>query len=400
MKDWIDRADEVIFRTYSRFPLVLVRGEGCRVWDQNGKSYLDMVAGLAVCNVGHCHPKVVDAIREQTGQLIHVSNLYYTIPQVELAERLVELTFADRVFFCNSGAEANEGALKLARKIAKDRGHPERFEVITMENSFHGRTLATVSATAQEKYHHGFEPLVPGFRYVPFGDLEAASRAINERTCAILVEPIQGEGGVHCPPEDYLRGLRELCDAHDILLILDEVQTGMGRTGTLFAHQGMGAVPHVMTVAKGIAGGLPMGAILASEEVASALTPGTHASTFGGNPVAAAAGLAVLSILIDDGLMEWSRGVADHFRRGLEELAARYRQVREVRGRGWILGMELEEPGAPVVEACMERGLLINCTMERVLRFIPPLSMSLEEAEEALENLERAFAQVWGERRG
>jgi predicted acetylornithine/succinylornithine family transaminase len=346
--------------------------------------------------VGHCNPKVVKAIGDQAQQLIHVSNLYYTQPQVELAERLVALSFADRAFFCNSGAEANEGAIKLARKVAKDRGHPERYEVITMEGSFHGRTLATVTATAQEKYRHGFEPMVPGFRYVPYGDLGAAREAVTEQTCAILVEPIQGEGGVNCPPEGYLKDLKALCEERGILLILDEVQTGMGRTGTLFAHQPDGVTPHAMTVAKGIAGGLPMGGLLATDEVAAALTPGTHATTFGGNPVTAAAGLAVLSVLVEDGLLKRMAPVAARFREGLEELARRYPQVVEVRGRGWMLGMELTEPGAPIVKACMDRGMLVNCTVERVLRFVPPLVLEMAEAEEALRILEEALREVWG----
>lgn len=396
MSSWMERADRVLFQTYGRFPLNLTRGEGCRLWDEQGRAYLDLVAGLAVCNVGHCHPKVVQAIGEQAQRLIHVSNLYYTQPQVELAERLVALTFADRVFFCNSGAEANEGALKLARKVAKDREQPERYEVITMEGSFHGRTLATVTATAQEKYHHGFEPMVQGFRYVPYGDLEAARLAVNERTSAIMVEPIQGEGGVSCPPEGYLKGLRDLCDEQGILLILDEVQTGMGRTGTLFAHQSDGVTPHVMTVAKGIAGGLPMGALLATDEVAASMTPGTHATTFGGNPVAAAAGMAVLSVLVDDGLLEEMAPVAKRFKEGIEQIAQRYPQVVEVRGRGWMLGMELNEPGAPIVRACMERGMLVNCTVEKVLRFVPPLVIGMGEAEEGLQILEEAFREVFG----
>jgi acetylornithine aminotransferase/acetylornithine/N-succinyldiaminopimelate aminotransferase len=281
--------------------------------------------------------------------------------------------------------------------VAKDRGHPERFEVITAEQSFHGRTLATVTATGQEKYHHGFEPLVPGFHYVPFGDLDAARAALTERTCAILVEPIQGEGGVRCAPPGYLVGLRELCDEKGVLLILDEVQTGMGRTGTLFAHEGEWMTPHAMTVAKGIAGGLPMGVLLATEEVAASLTPGTHASTFGGNPVAAAAGVATLSVLVEDGLLTAMAPVARRFREGLESLAGEYSQVVvEVRGRGLILGMELREPCRPVVLACMERGVLVNCTMDRVLRFIPPLVLGMQDVERGLTVLKEAFVEVFG----
>lgn len=396
MDQWMERCDRVVFQNYGRFPMTFVRGEGCRLWDDQGRAYLDLVAGIAVCNVGHCHPKVVKAIQEQASCLIHVSNLYYTKPMVELAERLVQISFAQRVFFCNSGAEANEAAIKLARKFSKDCGHPERFEVITMEGSFHGRTLATVTATAQEKYHHGFEPLVPGFRYVPFGDLKAVCNALNEHTCAVLVEPIQGEGGVKCPPSGYLKGLKEVCDDAGILLILDEVQTGMGRTGRLFAHQHDEMVPHVMTLAKGIAGGLPMGALLATEDVASSLTPGTHASTFGGNPVASAAGLAVLSILTDDGVLEAMGPVARRFREGIEEIGRSYPQFVEVRGVGWLVGMEFTEPCKPIVEACMRRGLLVNCTVDRVLRFVPPLVMGMAEVEEALGILQEAFQEVLG----
>jgi acetylornithine/N-succinyldiaminopimelate aminotransferase len=396
MSSWHERADRVLFQTYGRFPLTLVKGEGYYVHDDEDQAYLDLVAGLAVCNVGHCHPKVIQAIEAQCKRLIHVSNLYYTQPQVELAERLVSETFADRVFFCNSGAEANEGALKLVRKVAKDRGYPERFEVITMQGSFHGRTLAMVAATAQEKYQKGFDPLVSGFKYVPFGDLQAVQEAVNEHTCAVMVEPIQGEGGVNCPPEGYLKGLKAFCDKQGILLIMDEVQTGMGRTGTLLAHQSEGVTPHIMTVAKGLAGGLPMGALMASEDLAGAFTPGTHASTFGGNPVAAAAGIAVLSILLDDGVLEAMTPVARCFRDGLEEIAKRYTQVREVRGRGWMLGMELETAGNPIVQACMKRGMLVNCTVDRVLRFIPPLTITMEAAQEALGILGQAFHEVMG----
>lgn len=397
MGSWMERADRVLFQTYGRFPLTFVRGEGARLWDDGGRCFLDLVGGLAVCNVGHCHPKVVRAIQEQASRLIHVSNFYYHPPMVELAERLVELSFAERVFFCNSGAEANEGAIKLARKVAKDRGHPDRFEVITMEGSFHGRTLATVTATAQEKYHRGFEPLVEGFRYVPFGDLEALRSAISPRTCAVMAEPIQGEGGVRVAPQGYLKGLRELCDEAGVLLILDEVQTGMGRTGMLFAHQADGMVPHVMTLAKGIAGGLPMGVLLATEDIAASLTPGTHASTFGGNPVAAAAGLAVLSVLVDDGLLQQMAPVARSLKEGLEGLARKYPElVLDVRGRGLMLGMELREPCRPLVDACMAKGVLINCTVERVVRLVPPLVLTMEEVEEALQVLESSMQEVFG----
>lgn len=397
MTQWRERADKVLFQTYGRFPLTFVKGEGARLWDDTGRCFLDLVGGLAVCNVGHCHPKVVRAIQEQAARLIHVSNFYYHPPMVELAERLVELSFAQRVFFCNSGAEANEGAIKLARKVAKDRGMGERFEVITMEGSFHGRTLATLTATAQEKYQKGFEPLVDGFKYVPFGDLQAVEKALSPRTCAVMVEPIQGEGGVRPAPPGFLAGLRELCDKEGILLILDEVQTGMGRTGQLFAYQADGVAPHVMTLAKGIAGGLPMGVLLAEEPVASSFTPGTHASTFGGNPVASAAALAVLSILVEDGLLEQMAPVAEGLKKGLEALAGKYPElVVDVRGRGLMLGMELREPCRPFVEACMAKGVLVNCTVEKVIRLVPPLVITLEDVEEALEVMEKSMQEVFG----
>lgn len=397
MAEWIERADRVLFKTYARFPLVFVKGEGARLWDERGRCFLDLVGGLAVCNVGHCHPKVVKAIQEQSARLIHVSNFYYNVPMVELAERLVSLSFADRVFFCNSGAEANEGAIKLARKFAKDMGRDGSFEIITMDGSFHGRTMATLTATAQEKYHKGFEPLVDGFKYVPFGDVEAVKRAISSRTCAVMVEPIQGEGGVRPAPNGYLRELKELCEENGILLILDEVQTGMGRTGTLFAHEYEGVTPHIMTIAKGIAGGIPMGAIMATEDVASSLTPGTHASTFGGNPVAAAAANAVLEILIDDGLLEKMAPVAQSLKGGLEEMARKYPGlVVEVRGRGMMLGMELKESCRPIVEGCMRKGVLVNCTVEKVLRLVPPLVITLEEVQEALNVIEEAIVESYG----
>jgi predicted acetylornithine/succinylornithine family transaminase len=388
IREW---ADKTLFKTYARFPIVVEKAEGCLVWDSEGRPYLDLVAGIAVCNVGHGHQKVIEAIERQLPRLIHISNLYYTRPQVELARRLVENSFADRVFFCNSGAEANEGAIKLARKYAKDRGHPERFEAITMIGSFHGRTLSTVAATGQQKYKKGFEPLPEGFTHIPFDDLAALEAAVSERTCAVMVEPIQGEGGVNLPSEGYLEGIRALCDQRDILLIFDEIQTGMGRTGKLFAYEHHGIVPDVMTLAKGIAGGLPMGAILAKEEVAQSLVPGTHASTFGGNPVCAAAGTAVLSILLEDSLIDQCRVAGRYFLDKLKPFEEIYPQVRAVRGRGLILAMELEVPGSGIVNRCMEKGLLINCTMDKVLRFIPPLTITEVEIDQAIDILKASM---------
>jgi predicted acetylornithine/succinylornithine family transaminase len=382
-----------IANTYSRYPLVLVRGQGCKVWSSDGKEYLDFVAGLAVCNLGHCHPKVVGAIQDQSRKLLHVSNFYHIEPQIELAKMLCENSFADRVFFCNSGAEANEAAMKLAKKYAKDTGHADRFEIISMKKSFHGRTMLTMSATGQEKIQKGFDPLVPGFSYVPFNDIEAALRAVTPQTCAVIVEPIQGEGGVNCPSEGYLRDLRELCREREILLIFDEVQVGMGRTGKLFAHEHEGVYPDIMTLAKSLAGGVPIGAMLAAEEVAKSFSPGTHATTFGGNPLATAAGVAALSVLLEDDLLENCREVGDHFLNRLMDLKGKYPFIKEVRGKGLIIGVELNFEGAQIVTRCMEEGFLINCTMGNILRFLPPLIMTTDEVDQLIGPLDRIFGE-------
>jgi acetylornithine/N-succinyldiaminopimelate aminotransferase len=383
-----------IANTYSRYPLVLVRGQGCKVWSSEGREYLDFVAGLAVCNLGHCHPKVVRAIHDQSQKLIHVSNFYHIQPQIELAKLLVENSFADRVFFCNSGAEANEAAIKLAKKFAKDAGRRDRIEVITMEKSFHGRTMLTLSATGQEKIQKGFDPLVPGFRYVPFNDIDAVRRAVTPHTCAIMVEPIQGEGGVNCSSDGYLRGLRQLCDEKEILLIFDEVQVGMGRTGKLFAHEHDGVYPDIMTLAKSLAGGVPIGAMLATEEVAESFSPGTHASTFGGNPLATAAGMAALTALLEDGVLENCRRVGEHFLGRLMDLKAKYAFIKEARGRGLILGLELDSEGSQIVTRCMEEGYLINCTMGTILRFLPPLIITPGEVDQLVRTLDRIFGEL------
>lgn len=374
--------------TYNRFPIVLVRGVGSRVWDSDGKEYLDCVAGLAVNNLGHCHPRVVEAIRQQGEQLLHVSNLYHSIPQIRLAQLLVERSFADKVFFCNSGAEANEAAIKLARKYAKEHRGQDCFEIITMHNSFHGRTLATLTATGQEKFHKGFEPLLPGFIQVPFNDVEAVKRAIGPRTCAVLTEVIQGEGGVNVPDEGYLAALRQLCHEHRLLLVLDEVQTGMGRTGKPFAYEHYGIAPDIMTLAKSLGGGLAIGAMLCTAEVASAFTPGSHASTFGGNPLACAAGVAALQTLLQEGLPERCGVVGRYFLDRLVALQPRHRCVRQVRGKGLILAMELKGEGAAIVSACLERGILINCTMGTVLRFLPPLIIETGEIDRVVDTLD------------
>lgn len=378
--DIIAEAQQYLMNTYTRQPVVLYKGRGTRLYDPDGKEYLDFVSGIAVNNLGHCHPNVTVAFQKQAQRLVHVSNLYYSEPQIKLAKLLVQHSFADKVFFCNSGAEANEAAIKLVRKYAHDHYGPERFEIICMEQSFHGRTLATVSATGQFKYQKGFEPLVPGFRHVPFNDLEAVDRAITDSTAAVLVEPIQAEGGVQLPNEGYLSGLRKLCSDRGLLLVLDEVQTGIGRTGTLFAYEHWGAEPDIMTLAKGLGSGLPIGAMLAKESVAQAFGPGTHASTFGGNPLACSAALATLEVLLEEGfILDNCRRMGEYFLSRLKTLQQQHPCIQSVRGMGLLIGMELSIDGKPIVQDCLEQGILINCTLDRVLRFVPPLIIMKEE---------------------
>jgi len=370
--------------TYARFPIVLERGQGVRLWDSDGKEYLDFVGGIAVDALGHCHPRMVEAIRAQAERLIHVSNLYHIEPQIRLAQLLCEHSFADRAFFCNSGAEANEAAIKLARKFAKDHWSTDRFEIIAMRHSFHGRTLATVTATGNEKYWHGFEPLMPGFKHVPYNDLKAVERAMDSRTCAVLVEPVQGEGGVHIPGDEYLPGLRRLCDEAGVLLILDEVQSGIGRTGKLFAYEHWGVTPDIMTLAKALAGGIPMGAMLATESVAASFVPGSHASTFGGTPFVSAVAHAVLSTIIQEDLPGHAARVGKYFLDRLAALQEKHRVVTTVRGRGLILGMEVSVPARTIVSGCMERGLLLLTAGDNVVRFVPPLILTEEDVDRAV----------------
>ena len=380
-----------VANTYARFSILLVRGKGTRVWDLDGKEYLDFVSGLAVCNLGHCHPKVVKAIQDQAEKLIHVSNFYYIEPQIQLASLLCKHSFADKVFFCNSGAEANEGAMKLARKYAKEKMGEDRYEIITMERSFHGRTLATLTATAQEKFHKGYEPLMPGFKYVPFNDIGAVKNAIDSKTCAVMLEPIQGEGGVNCPSEGYLKALREICDEKGLLLIFDEVQVGMGRTGKLFAYEQDGVEPDMLTLAKSLAGGVPIGALLIKKGVADSFKPGDHASTFGGNPLATAAGVAALTTLLEERMLDNCQRMGDYFLAKLEEVKRRFPFVKEVRGKGLILGMELSIDGSSIVHDMLKKNILINCTMGNVLRFLPPLIVTQEEIDRVVKALEEVF---------
>jgi len=392
--DFVSLNKHYVFNTYSRIPMMLVEGKGCLVYDSEGREYLDFIAGLAACPLGHGHEGLARAIAEQAKKLIHVSNLFHIEPQIRLAEQLAENSFADKVFFCNSGAEANEGAIKLARKFFHNRGEHDRFHVVTAENSFHGRTLATLAATGQTKYRNGFEPTVQGFSHVPFGDLAALKAAVTNTTAAVLLEPIQGEGGVRVPPEDYLPGVRELCDATGCLLILDEVQTGMGRTGKLFAHEHYGVVPDVMTMAKGIAGGVAMGALLATDRVAEAFEPGNHASTFGGNPLASAAGLFAIKEILSPGFLEGVTSRGRYLRSKLEDLASRHALVKEVRGPGLIQALELTVAGAELTVRLREAGVLVNCTSETVLRFLPPLVVTEREIDRMVVALDQVLTRA------
>lgn len=396
VKKLLEESGQYLMNTYNRFPIVLRKGRGMKVWSTDGKEYLDFVGGIAVNCLGHCHPKVVVAIQKQAQRLIHVSNYYHIEPQIKLAKLLVENSFADKVFFCNSGAEANEAAIKLARRYFREQVGVNRFEIITAFNSFHGRTMATISATGQAKFKAGFEPLLPGFAHVEFNDIDAVDKAITKETCAVLIEPIQGEGGVKIPDADYLRDLRELCDRHDILLILDEVQTGIGRTGKLFAYEHFGIKPDIITLAKGLGGGVPIGAMLATDKVAAGFQPGTHASTFGGNPLVCAAAVVTMEVLLEDGfILDQCRRMGKYLKKRLDEMKKEFPSViAEVRGMGLLVGMELTRDGAPIVKACMDRGLLINCTAGNILRFTPPLIVTEKEIDHLIDVLEQTIDQM------
>jgi len=382
-KDIIKLFDKYVIANYTRNPIAIVRGRGMYVWDADGKRYLDMFPGWAVNGLGHCHPRVVRAIRRQAAVLQHVPNTFYMEQQGRLAELLSKKSFGGKCFFCNSGAEANEAALKLAR-LHSAKG---KYKVVTMHDSFHGRTLATISATAQPKYHKGLEPLVPGFTYVPFNDLDAVKNAVDDETCALMVEPIQGEGGINVARPDYLEGLRKLCDDKELLLIFDEVQTGMGRTGKYFAFQHYGVQPDIMSLAKSLGGGVAIGAIVARKEVAESLVPGTHASTFGGNPLACAAGIAVFEAIERERLLQNARKMGAYVQEELRRLAEEFDVIEEVRGVGLMIGVQLRVPGADIAARCMEKGLLINCTHEKVLRFMPPMIVKKRHVDDSLKIL-------------
>lgn len=387
-------ATKYLINTYGERKLALVRGEGVYVWDADGNRYLDFLGGIAVNGLGHCHPVVVRAITEQARTLIHCSNLYYIEPQVRLAKLLVEHSFADQCFFCNSGAEANEAAIKLARKVAHDRGFHEKYEILTMSQSFHGRTLAAIAATAQPKYHKGFEPLPVGFRYVPFNDLDAAKEAMNEHVCAVLVEPIQSEGGVNVAAPGYLDGLRELCDRYKALLMFDEVQTSMGRLGTLWGYESFGVTPDVVTIAKALGGGVPIGALLTTREIAASFGPGTHASTFGGNPLASAAAYATLKYILDQNLPSHVAEMGAYLTERLLSLKEEFGCVVGVRGRGLLQGLVVNVDAKPIAAKCVEEGLLTISTNDEVLRFLPPFIIEKEHVDEAVGILRRALKAV------
>ena len=382
--------DQCIINTYGDRKLALVRGEGTALWDADGKEYLDCFAGIAVVGLGHCHPAVTEAMCEQAHTLVHVSNLYYIEPQVKLAELLCRHSFADRWFFANCGATANEAAIKLARRYWVQKGAPKP-NVVSMEQSFHGRTMATITATGQPKYHQGFEPMLPGISYVPYDNVTALRGAITSQTGAVIVEPIQGEGGIRVPSPDYLRQVRALCDEKEVLLIFDEVQTGCGRTGRLFAHEHFGCRPDIITLAKALGNGVPIGAMGCTEEVASGFSVGSHATTFGGNPLCTAAALATMKVLTGPGFLEEVASKGAHFLGGLEKLAEKHKAISEVRGKGLMIGVEMQEAVKPVVDRMLESGIICGSAGLNVLRFVPPLVISLAQIDRVLAALDAAL---------
>ena len=376
---------------FARYNIVLDHGDGPYVYDTKGKKYIDFLAGIAVNVVGHNYKPLVDAVSQQASKMIHCSNLYYTEVQVEAAEKLKNLSGMDKVFFGNSGAEANEGAIKLARKYATNID-PEKIQIISALHSFHGRTLATLTATGQDHYHHGFGPLPAGFDYVPYNDIQALEAKMSDKTCAVMLEAIQGEGGVHVPDPDYLPKVRALCDKYNAVLIFDEVQCGMGRTGTFFGCQQFGVKPDIVTLAKGLAGGVPIGVFMATDKVANAFHAGDHGSTFGGNPLACAAACVVLDALIDGNLMENAKEIGAYLQSKFEEYKAKYPNlIKEVRGRGLILGMELTRPGREIANECLDYGAIINCTAGNVLRFVPPLNITKAHVDELISVLDKVL---------
>lgn len=390
--DYKELAAKYLMANYGPRDTVLVRGAGARVWDDTGREYLDFLSGISVCNLGHCAPTVVKAVQHQVAQLMHCSNLYIIPSQAELAQRLCDLSFADKCFFANTGAEMNEGAIKLARLYSKKKHGANRYEIITMRNSFHGRTIATITATGQEKIQKDFEPLVEGFRYAELNNLESVRAQLTDKTCAIMLEPVQGEGGINVGTEAFLRGVRQICDERKLLLIYDEVQCGMGRCGKMFAYELTGVEPDIMTLAKALGNGVPIGALLARGEVAEVLAAGTHGTTFGGNPIACAAGLAVVDTMVKENIPERAERMGKYFRNKLAEKIGSYDNVAEIRGAGLMVGVQLTHPGAEVIKQCMARNLLINCTMGNILRIMPPLIVTEAECDKVADILAEILA--------
>ncbi len=388
----IEQFNQYVIGNYGRLPNVIVKGQGSKIWDIEGREYLDMFPGWAVSGIGHCHPKVVEAIRRQAGELIHMDNTFYNVPQGQLAQMLSQRGFGGKCFFCNSGAEAVEAAIKLSR-VHTPKG---KYKIITAIGGFHGRTLGALTATAQPKYHQGFLPLVPGFVYVPYNDIPALESAFDEEVAAVLVEPIQGEGGINVPDQEYLLKIRELCDANQALVIWDEVQSGMGRTGKWFAHQNFGVEPDIMTMAKALGGGVSIGGIMARPEVAKSLVPGTHASTFGGNPLVCAAAIATIEAIEEENLLENARVMGEYAQNKLRQLQGKYSCIDHVRGVGLMIGVQLTEPGAEIVKKCWARGMRINCTHDSVLRFMPAMNVHAEEIDQAVSILDSAMAELYG----
>jgi acetylornithine aminotransferase len=383
-----------MMQTYARFPIVLVKGKGCDVWDMDGRAYKDFIAGIAVCNLGHAHPVVSEALQEQAASLWHVSNLYYTLPQTALAEWLTGHSFADRVFFCNSGAEANEAAIKLCRKYFHDRGKKERYRVISMTQSFHGRTMAALSATGQDKIKQGFDPVLDGFDFVPFDDMDALKQKMDSSVAAVMLEPVQGEGGVRCSSPGYLKAVRNICDDNGTLLVFDEIQTGMGRTGKLFAYEHFGIVPDVMTLAKALGNGLPIGAMLAREAVASAFSPGSHATTFGGTPIVTSAALAVVKTMEAEKIVTHAAQMGSYFTKKLITLQEKHTVIEDIRGYGLLIGMELNMNADAVVKACLAEGFLVNCIQDSILRFAPPLIVQKTDIDMLVDCLDKVLKET------
>lgn len=390
-EELMKKARQFIANTYNRYPFAITRGEGCWLWDMNGRRYLDYLSGIAVCNLGHGRTDIAEALELQAKKLVHVSNLFYMEPQVKAAELLVEHSFGDKVFFCNSGAEANEAAIKLARRYSWKKYGPGRFEIIAMENSFHGRTLGTLSATGQTKFHEGFEPLVEGFSYVPFNDIGEVERAITDKTCAIITEPIQAEGGIYPADKDYMKALRDITKKKDILLIFDEVQTGMGRTGKMFCYEHFGVFPDIMSLAKALGNGFPVGAIIAKDDIMGAFEPGSHASTFGGNPLAATAIIATINAMIDDKVLKNCEETGKYLRKQLAGLKKKYPFIADIRGMGLIWGIELSIDGDTVQREFLNEGIILNCTKGKILRLVPPLIAKKEEVDIFVDIADRIF---------